>query len=87
MKPSRKLCQNSQFAYDRLERRNLLANDLLPDIFAWESESNGYLHDYQVEGDLLRFSTAFANQGDGNLEVRGGDPTSEREPGSLATNL
>ncbi len=57
--------------YQELERRNLLAQ-LLPDIFPWASESRGYLHDWVVEGNLLRFSTAFANQGLGHLELRGG---------------
>lgn len=51
----------------------MLANDVLPDIFAWEDASRGYLHDYVVEGDLLRFTTAFANQGAGHLEVTGGE--------------
>ena len=51
----------------------MLANDVLPDVFAWASEDRGYLHDYVVEGDLLRFSTAFANGGEGNLEVYGGE--------------
>jgi len=45
---------------------------LLPDLFAWASESRGYMYDWVVEGDLLRFTTAFANQGDGHLELRGG---------------
>jgi len=61
--------------YGKLEARNLLANDVLPDVFAWASEDRGYLYDYRVEGDLLRFSTAFANIGAGHLEVFGGDPT------------
>jgi hypothetical protein len=65
--------RNNRFDFERLETRNMLANDVLPDIFAWESESRGYLHDYVVEGDLLRFTTAFANKGAGNLEVFGGD--------------
>lgn len=46
---------------------------LLPDLFPWASESRGYLHDWVVEGDLLRFTTAFANSGVGHLELRGGD--------------
>lgn len=45
---------------------------LLPDLFPWASESRGYLHDWVVEGDLLRFTTAFANSGAGHLELRGG---------------
>ncbi|QEG21546.1 lysyl oxidase family protein [Mariniblastus fucicola] len=67
--------KKSQFDFGKLERRNMLANDVLPDVFAWESEERGYLHDYYVEGELLRFSTAFANQGAGHLEVFGGEPT------------
>jgi subtilisin-like proprotein convertase family protein len=67
--------KNNRFDFAKLEHRNLLANDVLPDVFAWESEERGYLHDYVVEGDLLRFSTAFANQGAGHLEVFGGEPT------------
>lgn len=46
---------------------------LLPDLFPWASESRGYLHDWVVEGDLLRFTTAFANSGAGHLELRGGE--------------
>lgn len=46
---------------------------LLPDLFPWASESQGFLHDWVVEGDLLRFTTAFANGGAGHLELRGGD--------------
>ncbi len=45
---------------------------LLPDVFPWASESRGYLYDWEVDGNLLRFSTAFANQGEGHLELRGG---------------
>ena len=54
-----------------LEARRVLAQ-VLPDLFAWEGPSENYLHDYRIEGDLLRFSTALANQGDGHLEIRGG---------------
>lgn len=46
---------------------------LLPDAFVWASQTRGYLYDYHVEGDLLRFTTALANRGDGHLEIRGGD--------------
>lgn len=46
---------------------------LLPDLFPWANESRGYLHDWVVEGDLLRFTTAFANNGAGHLELRGGE--------------
>ncbi|HEY6564560.1 MAG TPA: lysyl oxidase family protein, partial [Pirellulaceae bacterium] len=53
------------------ESRYLLT-ELLPDLFAW-TDGDRYLYDYRVEGALLRFSTAFANQGLGNLELRGGD--------------
>ncbi|MGI9515501.1 MAG: lysyl oxidase family protein [Pirellulaceae bacterium] len=63
-----------QLEMEALEPLNMLA-PVYPDMFAWASESNGYLHDYVIEGDLLRFSTAFANQGDGNLELRGGNET------------
>ncbi len=56
---------------ETLEDRRVLAQ-VLPDMFAWEGNSNNYLHDYRVEGDLLRFSTALANQGQGPLEIRGG---------------
>ena len=55
-----------------LEARRVLAQ-VLPDLFAWEGPSDNYLHDYRIEGDLLRFSTALANQGEGHLEIRGGD--------------
>ena len=72
---SRPICVSEKLQFDRLEPRNLLANDVLPDVFAWESEDRGYLHDYIVEGDLLRFTTAFANQGEGHLEVFGGEVT------------
>ncbi len=57
---------------EALESRRMLAQ-LLPDLFAWEGQNNQYLHNYFVEGDLLRFSTALANQGDGPLEIRGGN--------------
>ena len=60
-----------QLSMEALEPLNMLA-PLYPDMFAWESESAGYLHDYVVEGDLLRFTTALANDGQGNLEVFGG---------------
>lgn len=46
---------------------------LLPDLFCWADESRGYMHDWVVEGDLLRFTTAFANNGAGHLELRGGE--------------
>lgn len=58
-------------SYTELERRNLLAQ-LLPDVFPWADEARGYMYDWGVEGNLLRFSTAFANQGLGHLELRGG---------------
>ena len=56
-----------------LEPLNMLA-PLYPDMFAWEDAGRGYLHDYIVEGDLLRFTTALANDGAGHLEVYGGQP-------------
>jgi hypothetical protein len=46
---------------------------LLPDLYPWASEPHGFLHDWVVEGDLLRFTTAFANIGTGHLELRGGE--------------
>lgn len=58
-------------SYAELEGRNLLAQ-LLPDVFPWADQSRGYMYDWGVEGNLLRFSTAFANQGLGHLELRGG---------------
>ncbi len=61
----------AQLSMEALEPLNMLT-PLYPDMFAWESESDGYLHDYIVEGDLLRFTTALANDGQGNLEVFGG---------------
>ncbi len=70
---SRKDSRHNELGFERLEARNLLANDVLPDIFAWGDVDRGYLYDYVVEGDLLRFTTAFANKGAGNLEVIGGD--------------
>ncbi len=65
------LISRSTLAVDVLEDRTLLAA-MLPDMFAWASQSKGYLHDYRVEGSLLRFTTALANQGTGHLELRGG---------------
>ena len=50
-----------------LEDRRMLAQ-LLPDMFAWANPGRGYLHDAHVEGNLLRFTTALANQGEGDLE-------------------
>ncbi|MCP4461201.1 MAG: hypothetical protein GY819_00210, partial [Planctomycetaceae bacterium] len=49
----------AQLSMEALEPLNMLT-PLYPDMFAWESESDGYLHDYIVEGDLLRFTTALA---------------------------
>lgn len=63
--------QQNVLEMEMLEPLNMLA-PLYPDLFAWESESRGYLHDYVVEGDLLRFTTALGNMGQGNLEVFGG---------------
>lgn len=60
-----------RFRAEPLEPRHLLAR-VLPDLVAWASESRGYLYDYEIEGDLLRFTTALANRGPGNLELRGG---------------
>jgi len=59
-------------AYDPLEARRVLATPVLPDMFSWASQSAGYMYDYVVEGNLLRFTTALANKGAGNLELRGG---------------
>ncbi|MEZ6095796.1 MAG: lysyl oxidase family protein [Pirellulaceae bacterium] len=66
-----KKSRSSEVHYESLETRRVLAQ-MLPDMFAWASESRGYLYDYVVEGNLLRFSTALANYGPGNLEIRGG---------------
>ena len=63
--------RRSNLRLEPLEHRRVLAQ-LLPDLFAWEGNSDDYLHDYRIEGDLLRFSTALANGGEGNLEIRGG---------------
>lgn len=62
----------SRLDFGSLEPRQMLAAQLLPDVFPWASESRGYLYDWVVEGNLLRFTTAFANQGAGHLELRGG---------------
>jgi subtilisin-like proprotein convertase family protein len=51
---------------------------LLPDLFAWASESRGYLHGWTIDTDeipgrtLLRLSTATPNIGAGPMELRGG---------------
>ncbi len=64
----------AQLVFEPLENRCVLAAaPLLPDLFPWADESQGFLHDWVVEGDLLRFTTAFANQGAGHLELRGGE--------------
>lgn len=55
---------------ERLEDRLVLA-PLLPDLVPWASPEQGYLHDYVIDGNLLRFSTSLANAGEGALEVRG----------------
>lgn len=60
--------------FDRLDVRALLAVAALPDLFPWANSS--YMGDYMISGDLLRFSTAFANKAAanswGHLELRGG---------------
>lgn len=45
---------------------------LLPDLMAWADESNGYVYDWRIAGDELRLTTAMANIGEGDMEVRGG---------------
>ncbi len=72
-----------------LERRELLdgeplpaaapGDDLVPDMFAWASQSRSYLHGSYIDSSsqagrkLLRFATAVANIGQGPMELRGGD--------------
>ncbi|MEZ6119417.1 MAG: lysyl oxidase family protein [Pirellulaceae bacterium] len=46
---------------------------ILPDMFPWADETRGFIYDYVVQGNLLRFTTAFANQGEGDLELIGGE--------------
>lgn len=48
------------------------AQALLPDLTPWASESNGFVYDWAVQGDLLRLTTAMANIGKGRMELRGG---------------
>ena len=45
---------------------------LLPDLYAWADESRGYIYDWRIAGDELRLTTAMANIGEGDMEVRGG---------------
>ncbi len=77
--------QNDHLNYQEFEPRRVLSGtgpeavDLYPDLFAWASESRGYLHDYHVEGNLLRFTTALANDGAGPLEIRGGEVRGDRQ--------
>ncbi|HMP79080.1 MAG TPA: lysyl oxidase family protein [Pirellulaceae bacterium] len=60
-------------SFERLEPRAMLdAVPLLPDVFPWADQNRGYLYDWVIQGDLLRFTTAFANNGEGHLELRGG---------------
>ncbi|MCA9263686.1 MAG: proprotein convertase P-domain-containing protein [Planctomycetales bacterium] len=44
---------------------------ILPDLFPAESEE--WLNDYYIDGNLLRFSTALANAGPGDLDLWGGE--------------
>ena len=46
---------------------------LLPDLTPWLSDERGFVYDWTVQGDELRLTTAFANVGEGDLEIRGGD--------------
>ncbi|MEX0641712.1 MAG: choice-of-anchor D domain-containing protein, partial [Pirellulales bacterium] len=52
--------------------------ELLPDLFAWASEPNGYIHGWYFDTaetpgrTLLRLSTATPNIGSGPVELRGG---------------
>jgi hypothetical protein len=61
-----------------LETRELLANQLLPQIVPLADPSRGFLYDYVVDRTtmpgrtLLRFTTATENVGAGPLELRGG---------------
>ena len=45
---------------------------LLPDLTPWASEADNYIYGWRIQGDQLRLTTAMANIGFGNLEVRGG---------------
>jgi hypothetical protein len=45
---------------------------LLPDLTPWASEADNYIYGWRIQGDQLRLTTAMANIGLGNLEVRGG---------------
>ncbi len=45
---------------------------LLPDLTPWASQSKGFVHDWTIQGNDLRLTTAMANIGDGRLEIRGG---------------
>jgi subtilisin-like proprotein convertase family protein len=67
-----------RLAAESLEKRYVLTQ-LFPDMFPWASESRGFLYDWVVEGDLLRFTTAFANMGVGHLELRGGDIVGDKQ--------
>ncbi len=46
---------------------------------AWADEGRGYIHDWRIDGDQLRLTTAMANIGEGDLEVRGGPIISGQE--------
>ena len=52
---------------------------LLPDLFAWSSESKRFIHGWHLDvteipgRTLLRLATTMVNIGEGPLEVRGGD--------------
>lgn len=81
-----------RLSLEPMERRELLdgeaagdplpaaapGDELLPDMFAWASESRGYLYGSYIDTStqpgrkLLRFATAAANIGDGPMELRGG---------------
>lgn len=67
--------RSARLEMEALEPLNMLT-PVFPDLFAWESGSSGYSHDYLMESDLLRFTTA--QKGAGHLEVPGGQASAKR---------
>ncbi len=45
---------------------------LLPDLTPWASQSHGFMYDWVIQGNDLRLTSAIANIGSGELEIRGG---------------
>ncbi len=45
---------------------------LLPDLTPWASQSHGFVYDWVIQGNDLRLTSAIANIGSGQLEIRGG---------------